>query len=392
LTSRSSAWTTYGVPLLFIAASILTILALAGRPGAASTDFLTFYQSSRQFLAGTDPYVPYVAHRGPNLNPPWVVAIMAQLCRAPLPAALIAWWAISFVCLFASVHLISKGVAPRQGLPIACAVLVTQAAFSNVRLGQVAWPVMLLVTSAWLADRAGRSTMSGILIGLAASWKPFLLVFVPYLLWRRAWRSLAAMIAAAACALGVGFAALGPAGHRSWLESLRLVGWEGHPLNASVRGLLTRALTSSALVDLHSTPIVVAPSWRDPVWFLTAGAMIAATFWRVITTRSVDVAWASLCLLALLVSPLGWVHYVSIATGPLVALMVESPSVSRVAVVGWLLLCVPFLWLKEQTFGPFLTVTLASSYCWGTMMLLAAALMAESPRRAGRKYAGPVLD
>src|SRR5262245_34901103 len=101
--ARRSAWEAYGFPLLLVAASILTIIAvLRGRPGSTTTDFISFYQSGRQFLAGTDPYIPFVVYRGPNLNPPWVVAIMSQLCRLSLSGAVVVWWTFSFACLFVS--------------------------------------------------------------------------------------------------------------------------------------------------------------------------------------------------------------------------------------------------------------------------------------------------
>ena len=46
-------WNLYGFPLLLVAAGILTVLAISGRPGSSTTDFLIFYQSGRQFLAVT---------------------------------------------------------------------------------------------------------------------------------------------------------------------------------------------------------------------------------------------------------------------------------------------------------------------------------------------------
>jgi hypothetical protein len=171
--SGRSFWNLYGLPLVMVAASIVTIVAVARRPDAGATDFKTFYQSSRQYLAGTDPYVPFDPNRGPNLNPPWVVAVMAQLGRAPLPVAAGVWWAVSFVCLFAAIALIARAVAPGHAVAIASSVLVTQAAYANLRLGQVAWPLMLLLTGAWLADRSRRPVLCGVLVGAAAAWKPF---------------------------------------------------------------------------------------------------------------------------------------------------------------------------------------------------------------------------
>ena len=98
--ASASWWQLYGFPVVMVAACIVTIVAVARRPDVGTTDFRTFYQSSRQYLAHTDPYVPFDADRGPNLNPPWVVALMAQICRAPLAVAVAVWWAFSFACFF----------------------------------------------------------------------------------------------------------------------------------------------------------------------------------------------------------------------------------------------------------------------------------------------------
>ena len=375
--SGRSFWNLYGLPLAMVAASIVTIVAVARRPDAGATDFKTFYQSSRQYLAGTDPYVPFDPNRGPNLNPPWVVAVMAQLGRTPLPVAAGVWWAVSFVCLFAAIALIARAVAPGHAVAIASSVLVTQAAYANLRLGQVAWPLMLLLTGAWLADRSRRPVLCGVLVGAAAAWKPFLLVFAPYLLWRREWRAFAAMTATIAVTVLAGLLAVGVAGYESWLASLRLVGWAGHPLNASLRGLLTRGLTVPTLTEQPTSPVIVAPAWLDPAWLVAVAAVIAVGVRQIVVTRSVDVAWATLTLSALLVSPLGWVHYVPIATGPLVAVLVAGrPGAMQLAAVGVALLCVPFAWLKATIFGPALTLTFASSYTWGLLLLLASTINA----------------
>jgi hypothetical protein len=78
-------------------------------------------------------------------------------------------------------------------------------------------------------------------------------------------------------------------------------------------------------------------------------------------------------LTAQLVSPLGWIHYLPIATGPLVAVLVAGrPAGMRMAAVGVALLCVPFAWLKATTFGPVLTITIASCYAWGAIVLFAS--------------------
>lgn len=371
MASKSSTWRLYGLPLVFIAAAIVTPLALA-RAGA--TDFRIFYQSGRQLLERGDPYLPFAV--GPNLNPPWIVAAMAPLSRLSLSRALATWWAIGFACLFASATLTARVVSP-SAIVCMCALLATQAAFSNLGLGQVAWPLMLLVTAAWWADRTDRRVWFGILIGLAISWKPFLLVFVPYAAARRMWRSLMAMIAVNAATVLGGLAAVGASGYRSWLQVLASTSWGEGLLNASLRGMVSRALSPPPSPGASTSPLVVWPAIEPLAWGIPAVLIVAAVVFVAVRSQNLDRTWATLCLLAVVLSPLGWVHYVSIGTGPLAAtLRFQRRAVISLALIGWLLLCVPYLWLRDLTFGPLLTLTLASSYTWGTLLLLAATLLA----------------
>jgi hypothetical protein len=368
-----SFWDAYGFPLVFIGACIVTAVAFRGQPGSSTSDFLAFYQSGRQFLAGTDPYVPFNVWHGPNLNPPWIVLLMSQLCRAPLPVAVSLWWAFSFACLFTTMILIAKAVAPGQTVAIVSAVLLTQAAYSNIRLGQVAWPVMLLVTIAWRADRSGRPALCGFVLGLAVSWKPFLLLFVPYLFWRRAWLALSALLVSVGTTVGIGFLAVGATGMASWLAALRYIGWEGHLLNGSLAGFVYRAYRM-----WQSSPTAVTS--RYIVWIALGGALAVVTAWRIATIRSVDMAWASIALLALLLSPLGWVHYVPIAAGPLSAMVADAPRVARrLGIAGWLLVCNPLAWmLPTNESGPGMLLTIGSSYMWGISLLLASVLVTRN--------------
>ncbi len=366
--SAHGFWGTYGFPLVVIFACIVTTMALRGKPGSSTTDFLVFYESGRQALDGTDPYLPFVAERGPNLNPPWIVLLMSPLSRAPLPAAVGLWWAFSFACLGTAAALIAKAVAPGQAVAIASMVLLTQSAYSNIRLGQVAWPVMLLLTIAWHADRSHRQRICGFALGLAVSWKPFLLVFVPYLIWRRSWVALGSLVAAVGTTVGVGMLAFGAAIFASWITAMRTIGWGAHLLNGSLAGLVSRAYR---LLPPTQTPRVL-------VWLALAGALIGVTAWRLRASRRVDVAWASLPLLALLLSPLGWVHYVPIAAGPLAAMIRTAPrSAVRLGVAGWLLVCNPLAWmLPTDESGLAMMLTLGSSYTWGILLLLTAVLVA----------------
>jgi hypothetical protein len=395
VTARRSAWDVYGFPLLVVAASILTVIAvLRGRPGSSTTDFISFYQSGSQFLAGTDPYVPFVAYRGPNLNPPWIVALMSQLSRLPLSEAVVIWWAFSFACFFVAIHLIARTVAPGHDVVIASVLLVTQAAYSNIRLGQVAWPVMLLLTAAWCTDRLRRPVACGALLGLAISWKPFLIVFIPYVVWRREWTMLAAMGVAIAATVAAGLVAVGVASYRSWLTILRLVGWEGHVLNGSIAGFFSRALELPVAVASTADLATTARLWLNVLWIASGLVAIALTAVTIRAARNRDVAWASLPLLAILLSPLGWVHYVPLGAGAIVAVLLSAPPSARaLAVASWLLVCNPLAWsLPTNESGRVMMLTMASSYTWGTLLLLGAVLVSGFQQRRRDIWSAPDDD
>jgi alpha-1,2-mannosyltransferase len=382
MTRSVSAWSAYGLPLLVVLACVSTALALAAPPGATTTDFLTFQQSSRQLLEHADPYFPFDPFRGPNLNPPWVVTLMAPLALLPLPAAVVTWWAVSFACLAATVGLIAKTRPEVPPVLAACLVLATQASYANLRLGQVAWPVMLLVTAAWRLDAKNRPSAAGAVLGVAAAWKPFLFLFAVYLVWRRERRALLWMAATSVALSAAGILAVGAQHARTWLHGMGLIYWEQLLLNASLRGVVARALSPSPIAELHTTPSVLAPQAIPLMWIALAAVVASITAWRIAAIGRRDHAWACVGLLSVVLSPLGWIHYVPIVIGPAIASLHSSRRSARaLAMAGWLLLCVPYAWLRMRTFGAWSTLTFASVYTWGVVLILAGLWSVESSGR-----------
>jgi len=154
------------------------------------------------------------------------------------------------------------------------------------------------------------------LTGVAVYVKPFLAGLLIYWAWRRQWRSL--IVAGITCAVLVivGAIAAGPSSYVLWWRTLGIGPAPYSPINASLLGLWSRVFFGSEFAP---------PLLREPPPVLLAVcafsiiAVIAAIYLRLRADVNIDLAWALIVLGSLLVSPLGWIYYLPLAAGPLVA-------------------------------------------------------------------------
>ncbi|HEU5190899.1 MAG TPA: glycosyltransferase family 87 protein [Methylomirabilota bacterium] len=389
-------------------------LVLVMERGLVRSDFGKLHASARAYLAGRDMYDLGPATLSPvrgmsgdilhyiqflNLNPPHFHLILLPL--APLPGrwALVVWGIVSLACLGLSLHLIAReaGVVLtpwRRRLVVLG--LLSFAGFGAVAVtGQVSFVLLLPMTLAWIRARRGSWAEAGVYLGLVMSVKPFLGIFLPYLVLRRRLDALGATLGAAAGAFLLGLGIFGWDAHRSWIAGLSAVTWEWVAMNASLLGFLKRVLAPSA----YYAPLFDAPGLIGPIWLLLSAAVgvvsltIAATD---SSARTVDRGFAVLLFAALLISPLGWTYYWWLALGPMVALvaawnpLAQGTTLSSTA--RWrralLLVAVPgLLWPLPATVAfqpnPWATALTGSAYFWATLALWAA-LIADWRLAGGR--------
>jgi Glycosyltransferase family 87 len=370
-------------------------------------DFGKFYYSTRLFLDGQDMYGPNPATTLPvtdsetreflNLNPPHAhVPLLPLALLSPL-AALGVWSLASGVCLARSIGLIAKNtnlsVTSVHPLLAAFAFLAFAGTQTVMVTGQLSFILMLPVTLAWIAARRGDWSRAGFYLGLLISIKLFFLIFVPYL-WLRA--RARPVIVAAATAMGcfsVGLLIFGVEAHRSWLRALGAIDWLWVAMNASLPGLLSRALSPSP----HFTPLAIAPEAIHTLSMIGAVVIGLLSYLVVLADRteeSVDRSFALLMITALLVSPLGWLYYVWFVLGPAVAVLAWGGSAARGGAflrrvqigliwVAGMVSVIPEVVVRSFQPSSFLTVTLGSAYFWG-MAALWAALLVHFCRRAHR--------
>ena len=381
-------------------------LVLVMERGLARSDFGKLHASARAYLAGRDMYDLGPATLSPvrgmtneilhyiqflNLNPPHFHVILLPL--APLPGrwALAVWGVLSLVCLALSLRLIVResGIAltPWRRRLAALALLSFAGMGAVAVTGQISFILLLPVTLAWIRARGGKWIEAGLYLGLAMSIKPFLAIFLPYLILRRLFVTLGTALCAGAVAFLIGLGVFGWDAHRSWIAGLSAVSWEWVAMNASVLGFLRRVLAPS----LYYEPLFETPGLIAPLWLLLSGAIGVVSLAVAAADsgdRAVDRGFGLLILAALLISPLGWTYYWWLALGPMVAVVASwadreaQPERTTFVNAGrWrrvlLLVAVPgLIWPLPATivFQPsaWATVLPGSAYFWATLALWVA--------------------
>ena len=357
-------------------------------------DFGKFYYSTLSFVEGKDMYGPSPATRIEfsdtesreflNMNPPHFHLLTLPLAAFGPMTALLLWTLASVAALVVSLRLVARELRvawtpARIGLA-AIGVLLCSATVSIVVTGQLTFLLLLPVTLAWIAARRGDWNRSAALLGVCASVKPFLGVFLVYFLLRRRFAPAAVMTANGLAAGVIGLIVFGWDAYMQWLDALSAVDWTWAPMNGALAALAARAFAETALY----TPVVHAPSVIGPLNALLAASVAAVSmwlFWRDESHDRLDRAFAGLLLTALLISPLGWVYYLWLPLGPVAALCQSSrtrpsPLRDRFVLLATPGLIVPYAVTIVWSTSPWIGLTLGSIYVW-TLLLLWLAMVAD---------------
>ena len=365
----------------------------------SNSDFTIFYYTARLVADGLPMYgisptrygVTWAADHLGNLNPPHVQLLFLPLASLSYGGALATFVGVSAVALCLSIWLVVRelemGWSWRR-FWLGGAFTISSAAFTTVAVtSELTFLLMLPFTLAWSAWRRERWAAAGAWLGVCASVKLFVLLFVPVLLWHRRWRALAACAVAGAGVVLFGMSCFGVEPYLQWANTLGRVGWWWLPMNASWQGFVSRVFQGGTNI----TPVVRLDSLVKPLAFAGSAAIAAVTLWiarasaekREGRDRSILITFLG----AILASPLGWVYHLPLAYGPLVGWL----SAKRWAVLhrsGWVWLTTLFaglacLYVPQEVAAStknnaIATVTLASIYFWGVLLLWVAISQAES--------------
>jgi hypothetical protein len=360
----------------------------------AHSDFTIFYYTARMIADGLPMYgesparygVTWAADHLGNLNPPHVQLLFLPLASLGYGQALAAFVTVSALALALSIWLVVREIEIAWSLRLfwfGGALTISSAAFTTVAVtSELTFLLMVPFTLAWSAWRRERWAAAGAWLGVCASVKLFVLLFVPVLVWQRRWKALAAAATAGGVVVLIGILWFGTEPYVQWTTTLGRVGWWWLPMNASWQGLVRRVWEGG--IDI--APVAHVQWLVAPLALAGSAAIAAVTLW---VTRAAeakpngrDRSFLVVFLGAILASPLGWVYYLPLTFGAFVgwlradrwAIVRKAAARWRVAVIaGLACLYVPQEVAASFKNNPVATATVASVYFWGVLLLWLAA-------------------
>ncbi len=202
-----------GILLAFYAWRFL--LPLLGPQAPRADDFQDYLFAAQQITTGGDPYTNFIRNHVPwdwslsggYLYPPAFAVTLIPLTWVSNDLAVRLWLFLIQAAVLASVLIVYRmiGRPGRAELLAIVAVLTTFFPLANTVLaGTMNSLLLLLLTAAWACWLRRRDVTSGALIGAAAVFKLFPAALLPYLVWRRHWKLLAAATVTGVAGLGLG--------------------------------------------------------------------------------------------------------------------------------------------------------------------------------------------
>jgi hypothetical protein len=355
-------------------AAIWVIVKEAARalPGPGLLDFGSFVASGAAARDGLNPYGTYpltfhVSFPGfeawnPNLNPP-ISALLFQVFGLADPhVAFRIWWGISVACYAVTLLLLVRRYGGDRPLVMVVWALALAGFWDTLVLGQIYLPLVLAGIGALLLLERGSTVAAGVLIGIIVSIKPNFLVWPCLVLLAGHWRPFLVSCITAAVIAMIPLALYGPEVYRQWLA---LVTSDAKRLafltNASLAGLAARLGAPFAGLMLSLVLLAGASlwsAWRRP-------GVIAASELGIVV--------------ALLASPLAWIHYTLFL---LPFLLARWDTLTGRIVAALLIVPVPFV-LRQFGTAPLNQASLGSIYNWALVLCLLL-VVGEAVRRQQR--------
>ncbi|TDC11433.1 DUF2029 domain-containing protein [Nonomuraea longispora] len=340
-------WWAWAVVVLVVAAAVTPLVhTWLTNPDDQRLVDLDVYRTGGQMLLDGRPVYDYFTPAPqllPFTYPPVAAMLAAGLAGMPWGVAQWVWTAGIFVALAVTVGYAFRDALGtwRKYLPWVFGLFMVACAYvmpirDQVRFGQVD----ILLVALCLADCVARRPWwpRGFLIGLATAVKLTPGVFLIYLLVTRQWRTFFMASFAAAVLTLLPFAVIPQDAADFWFSALldpERLGANAATTNQSIRGMLIRLYMPDLLTSAIWLAIVIAVGWYG-----FRGAKDAYQAGDTVT------AVALVGLMAVLLSPVAWIHHLAYVVVVLGAIVGDGrdPVRLRVAAGVWLYYVVPVPW------------------------------------------------
>jgi alpha-1,2-mannosyltransferase len=311
-------------------------------------DLEVYREAGRSVLYGRPVYD--VVTESPQLlpftYPPFSALLAVPLVALPFHAAGWLWAALQVAATYLTVLIVFRPLLRRAGTwRFVAGALVTapllwiEPVSDGARFGQVNAFIVLAVTADLVLER-GRRGSGGALTGLATAVKLTPGVFLVHLVWSRQWARARTMLAWLVGAT-VGAALLLPeASIAFWTQALRDPGRLGENAgtsNQSIRGVLLRSGpegTAGTALWLLLVLVVAAVGFTLARRAHEAGELVTEV--------------AVVGLLAVLLSPVAWIHHMAWMVVVIGALVADGRNRRRLVMAGVLLV---WFWLRMPWWG-----------------------------------------
>lgn len=306
----------------FLAAMLLAAALFPWKFSDKMRDFEVYWQAAGRAARAEALYQPSDGHYQYKYFPAFAV-LLAPLSALPLTTAKLLWLVLSVGLLVALIDR-SRALLPAPRGPtwwIVGATLVVLGKFygHELVLGQSNILLAVLIVLGGLgAWQRGRPGLAGVWLGLGVVVKPYALIFLPYLLARRAWRALVGLAAVTCAGLALPALIYGVDGTleltRAWWSTVTST--TGATLasqdNVSIAGMYAKWFSEGWLAPAATVITIGVLAVAVPVTWAAGRLVRAPTY----------LDFGALLILIPLLSPQGW-DYVLLLSTPAVMLLAD---------------------------------------------------------------------
>jgi Glycosyltransferase family 87 len=387
-------------------------------PKGIRTDFVQEWTSARNYWTGRPIYLPlsesFPAYFGPkagtdlkvNAHPPVAVLVALPFGLIEYRSAWLTWNLLSFALLGLTLWLLMRrdglGYAAADVIPVTALLLAGNPLPQQVIEGQMNLVLLALTVGAWAADRQGRQSLAGCLVGLAAAVKFYPAFLVVYFLAARRWRAVVASGITFGSASLLAAIVFGPDIFVVYVRDVMpaFAHWGNNIANTSLPGLW-----STVFVGMRnlSGPLIAAPHLVGAFKVASGLCLAALCGWKTFKANDEagrDIAFAACTVGMLLASPITWGHSFVILLAPVLILWRQTTQTHLRLILAAL---VALLWLvrpgwiwnplvpgfEEFALGiapagyqisPFYAITVLSYLTYALLALFLLAICVRAPR------------